>query len=499
MNTNFSFQRLLWNIAGAEIPVLEKCRTDHKRFGAIGATIAMTSFIAFLSGTSAAWYFTQKGSDTSGNLYWAMAFGLVWSTLIFCIDRSLVITLKKNPDRKSKYWWAVPLASRSALAMIIAFMVSIPLELVVFEDFISEQEYFWTENRSNSLSQNSRANRAGLEAQQHIDEGSSSLKKLEGQRSTLESERNTILNEISVQRNMLNHPTTQAYKVAFNKYKAASNPANGINPQKNHYYKIMQAEILKWNEPIKEKISELEELLKLKDEEIAQKTNDINATQKQILIDQTRRTEFEKQRDSLIDEHDKTMQEGNHFIQNFEILEYAVGRQDIACTNCNGKGKKDGNSCYRCQGSGKIKSDLPTEWYFLWLIRLLFFIIELLPTVVKIVMPLGAYDRMIYAEEKDMESYLSSPDYLDRIRTMHDLEIKAHEEQLKAQSEAELAIRQQLMDKLKDAQLEIAEAAVNKWRETELERIEKESSKISTSTSHSPFSPDNIDKKEYVV
>ena len=91
MNNNI-LQRILWSIAGAEIPILEKCRTDHKKFGAMGATIAMTAFIAFLSGTSAAWFFTQRGTDTAGNLSWAMAFGLVWATLIFCIGMFYKLT-----------------------------------------------------------------------------------------------------------------------------------------------------------------------------------------------------------------------------------------------------------------------------------------------------------------------------------------------------------------------------------------------------------------------
>ena len=49
-----SFERILWAIAGAERHILEKCRTDYKRFSAIGATILMTSFIAFCAGTAAA-------------------------------------------------------------------------------------------------------------------------------------------------------------------------------------------------------------------------------------------------------------------------------------------------------------------------------------------------------------------------------------------------------------------------------------------------------------
>lgn len=96
------FQKLLWNISGAELPILEKCQTDHKKFSAIGATILMTAFIALCAGTSAAWYFTQKGDDSSGMFGWSLAFGSLWATLIFCIDRSLVITLKKDPTKNIK-------------------------------------------------------------------------------------------------------------------------------------------------------------------------------------------------------------------------------------------------------------------------------------------------------------------------------------------------------------------------------------------------------------
>ena len=510
MTSNFSFQRILWSIAGAEIPILEKCRTDHKRFGAIGATIAMTSFIAFLSGTSAAWYFTQRGNDTTGNIGWAMAFGGVWATLIFCIDRSLVITLKKTPNRESKFWWAVPLASRAMLASIIAFMVSIPLELVVFEDFIAEQEYFWNENKSNTLSQNSRANRASIEAQSHIDEGRSNMKSLDDQKSSLEKNANSIENEIASQKNKLNNPNTKAYKDANNGYRTASSSVSNLqvrlNSLQNQYnnatewnkkniqsqissvrsqlntqrsrksscYNVMQSEIKKWNEPIKERIAELEDNLKSKKEEIEQKKSDINATQKQILAEQARRTQFEQQRDSLVDEHDKTMHEGNHFIQNFQILEYAVSTKDVDCTFCGGSGFLKKERCGHCFGKGKVKTETPDEWYFLWLIRLLFFIIELLPTVVKIVMPLGTYDKMVYSEEKDMEEYLKSPNYLDRIRKMHDMEIKAHEEQLESEKALEAEIRSKIMQELKEAQLEIADAAVRQWRETELARIKSE-------------------------
>lgn len=535
------FQRILWTISGAEIPILEsdKCRTDHKRFGAVGATIAVTSFIAFLSGTSAAWYFTQRGTATTGNIGWAMAFGLVWATLIFCIDRSLVITLKKNPEVKKKFWWLVPLLSRAALAMIIAFMVSIPLELVVFEDFIAEQEFFWNENKSNSLSRNSRANRESIKTQEHIDEGNASILRMEKQKEGLGNEVTDLQNSIQYLRAKLNNPTTKEYTAAKKELGKANASINQLNSRlknlvsqynnaiqyqkssisgqinsvrsqirvqqgkRNSCNSIINAEIVKWNKPINEEIAELQDRIKAKEEEIAQKKKDINDTQSQIAIDTKRRTEYEQQRDTLVQQHEKTVKEGNHFIQNFEILEYAVTPQDIECTKCKGKGQIKNENCSFCYGEGKVKGDRPTEWYFLWLIRLLFFIIELLPTVVKIVMPIGPYERMVYAEEKDVENYLSSPDFLAKIRSMHDMETKAHEEQISAQIAAEQDIRQALMDQLKAAQIEIAEAAIKQWRESELSRMNLTQQKTVSKPTVASFVEENTnnnkEKEDYII
>lgn len=505
MNNNI-LQRILWSIAGAEIPILEKCRTDHKKFGAMGATIAMTAFIAFLSGTSAAWFFTQRGTDTAGNLSWAMAFGLVWATLIFCIDRSLVITMKKNPSKMGTGWWIIPFISRALLALIIAFMVSIPLELVIFEDFIAEQSYIWNENKSNTLSQNSRANRASIETQKLIEEGTNNRDRLDGQKLELEKELSGLNKSLQAQQEKLNKPRTEAYDKAYINLRLANSNINRLRNEistteedddykkreltkqltewqkkRNESSSILKSEIAKWNEPINKAIAELKIKIQAKQEDIVKNKEDLSITESQIREEQARRASFIQQRDSLLEEHDATIREGNHFIQNFEILEYAVSQKDLDCHTCNGtgtvkqidsKGLEDLKQCPVCLGSGHIEGEHPIEWYFLWLIRLLFFIIELLPTVVKIVMPIGAYDRMLLAEEKDMENYLLSPIYLDRIRKMHDLETAAHEEQLATQKEVEKDIRTKILEELKIAQLEIANAAVQKWRAEELKKID---------------------------
>ena len=121
------FTRFLWFVAGADVEMLSLCPLDYKKYEAIGMTILMTSLVGFAAGSSAAWYFTEDA-------LWTLVFGMFWSLLIFSIDRSLVVTLKKDPYKKSYY--VLPLVFRGFLAILVAGIMSIPLELLVFNGFI---------------------------------------------------------------------------------------------------------------------------------------------------------------------------------------------------------------------------------------------------------------------------------------------------------------------------------------------------------------------------
>lgn len=260
-----SFERILWAIAGAERHILEKCRTDYKRFSAIGATILMTSFIAFCAGTAAAWFFTQKGDDTSGSLGWSVCFGIVWALLIFCIDRSLVITLKKDPTLKHQKFW-VPLLSRSALACIIAFMVSIPLELVIFEDFIAEKKFFFNEDSANTLSKSSRAYKEENALNSEIMLSTQVMARLDSIGKDLNNTIDYLDNQISVERSRLDKPTTQSFVNAKKQYdnysaqlsRARRNLQYSTNKQDSNRYsleinRLINARSPHWNTMVREK------------------------------------------------------------------------------------------------------------------------------------------------------------------------------------------------------------------------------------------------------
>lgn len=129
--------RFFWWCAGANQAFLEKSPTDHIKYGNIGATVVMTSFMAGISMT----YALHAVFEAT---WIAVAMGLVWAGAIFLIDRSIVTSMRK-PSRDAKFWsfetWSeIPfVVVRFAVAIVIAFTISKPLEVKIFEKRIAAQ------------------------------------------------------------------------------------------------------------------------------------------------------------------------------------------------------------------------------------------------------------------------------------------------------------------------------------------------------------------------
>lgn len=124
--------------SGVEHTVLEKCPTDRNKYAGIGATVFFTGVLAFFSSGYA--LFTVFDS------YWlAGAFGMVWGLMIFNLDRYIVMSMKSNGKWWKDFFVAFP---RLLMAVLLAMVISKPLELKFFEKEISvemvqmEQEVF---------------------------------------------------------------------------------------------------------------------------------------------------------------------------------------------------------------------------------------------------------------------------------------------------------------------------------------------------------------------
>jgi hypothetical protein len=133
--------------SGADRSILSQVPSDENKYLGIGATIFFTGILAFLS----AGYALYTIFDS---YILALFFGLVWGAMIFNLDRYIVSSMKARGGFFGQFMVALP---RLAMAVLLALVISKPLELKIFEKEINaelivmEQETFKTqEDRLNA-------------------------------------------------------------------------------------------------------------------------------------------------------------------------------------------------------------------------------------------------------------------------------------------------------------------------------------------------------------
>lgn len=115
--------------SGADTDLLDSCsKGEQTKYAGIGATVFFTAVMAFIAASYALY-------TVFDNLIVSIGFGLIWGLLIFNLDRFIVSTIKKRDNFKQELLQASP---RILLAMIIAIVISKPLELKIFEKEINQ-------------------------------------------------------------------------------------------------------------------------------------------------------------------------------------------------------------------------------------------------------------------------------------------------------------------------------------------------------------------------
>ncbi|NHN26620.1 DUF4407 domain-containing protein [Flavobacterium jejuense] len=100
---------------------------EQNKYAGIGATVFFTAVMAFIAGSYALY-------TVFDNIFTAIGFGLIWGLLIFNLDRFIVSTIKKRDSFLDEFIQATP---RIILAIIIAIVISKPLEIKIFEKEIN--------------------------------------------------------------------------------------------------------------------------------------------------------------------------------------------------------------------------------------------------------------------------------------------------------------------------------------------------------------------------
>jgi hypothetical protein len=154
----------LWFCSGANIDILRCCPTDYAKYFGIGGTILFTALMASFAGGYA--FFTAFKESiyqlvpasqeivngvvstiperkvlvgyTNGSYILSIIFGIFWGSMIFNLDRYIVVTLGKGDGTpkitKGELLSATP---RLIMAILIGFVIATPLELKLFENEIN--------------------------------------------------------------------------------------------------------------------------------------------------------------------------------------------------------------------------------------------------------------------------------------------------------------------------------------------------------------------------
>jgi len=124
-----TLKSFLLQCSGVDLPTLKKCPSDENKYVGIGATILFTAILAFCSSA----YALHTVFDS---VIMAILFGMVWALMIFNLDRYIVGSMKKYGNVWSDLGVALP---RLAMAVLLALVISKPLELKIFEKEIDAQ------------------------------------------------------------------------------------------------------------------------------------------------------------------------------------------------------------------------------------------------------------------------------------------------------------------------------------------------------------------------
>jgi hypothetical protein len=124
--------------SGIDRSILDQCPSDENKYLGIGATVFFTGVLALFSSAYALY-------TVFDSYVLSIIFGLIWGLMIFNLDRYIVSSMKSRGSFFRDFFVAAP---RLLLAVLLALVISKPLELKIFEKEINaelivmEQEAF---------------------------------------------------------------------------------------------------------------------------------------------------------------------------------------------------------------------------------------------------------------------------------------------------------------------------------------------------------------------
>lgn len=434
------YNEFLWWCAGVNRHILRQCPTEYAKYAGMGGTIFSTACMAALSGGYAI-------STVFDNTLIAILFGLFWGfVIIFNLDRLIVNTMYS--DGKVTISWKEFCSGlpRIVIALILGFVISIPLELKIYEKSIDTQIEGLKEK----------------ELAKYVAKDEAKLAELE-----------LKLDEIS------NMPLTDVEtEDAADVFSDANKQRKILITQRDQYIVDIRTLIARRrNVSQTENAKEYQRLTNLINTK-AQKRNQLNRQ-----IDDLGRTmkNSNSKRQTTIENNRKRRDEQLKVI-NKDIVDLKLKIENAKKVYAPKLSKKYDGFQGRVDAFHNLQQPIfSSTWWAAHLISLLFIIIECAPTVMRMMVADGSYEKLLEAEQYKFKK-LSEKRIFD-INNEVNAEIELSTKKTKQRVEAEVLANKELMEKLAKAQAKLLETAIEEWRKQESEKIRENPSAYIAMTS----------------
>jgi hypothetical protein len=473
-------QRFMCICAGVDKEILKQCPTEWNKYTGIGATIFFTGVLASLSGGYALYTVFRNGNIDvidKDAMPFALAFGLLWGLIIFNLDRFIVSTFRKV---EAGEWWQKLLkelgqvSPRIVLAVIIAVVISKPIEIKIFESRLAEQV------KQNEIA----AKKAKIddfntihqigEKERHVNKLDTTITKLQTELTTDPQNVKDLINNDLAKTNSELSATQRANQPRIDNHnqliRNIRNNQSNYRPTYDAYNNVIGQSLTKEaNDNIKSHKIEIGRLRG----EIRTKQQEVDKINRQISEE---RALYRQQKNQEIT--DKKQEKDSAEVQ----LKTASQTAEIEAADANKTSEKafSNNFITQIEALGDLTEADTTMNIVSRFLTLLFLTIELAPILTKLITKRGPYDEIL--ERTEYEMLIEQKEIISRRNSEINGLLKQAEDAAKLQVEvvnriakdkadAELKNNKEILDDIAKKQLELAKMAIDEWYKKEKEKV----------------------------
>jgi hypothetical protein len=430
----------LWS-SGADLEILNQVPMEKSKYFGIGGTIIFTALMASFAGGYA--FFTAFKST-----YLAIPFGLFWGSLIFNLDRYIVASFGVGDGKKTiSKLELIEAAPRLAMAIILGFVISTPLELKLFEkeinveiqNIIREERALLGEREKPTLDiiSSKETEIQKLKNEQNIYESKaqdlSTKKTIEDQQISLIQAELSSLNAIIQSNEKKFYYYDRIAKTATNEFDRNNAIRNQTPYNNSQYFKKrteLSNQISKLNSS---KFTRGQQYYEQAKEARLSNQPKIVALEKEIVI-------LNKKLDGIREENEEISKQYSGLMARLEALSRLTDKYTILFV---------------------VK----------WLITILFVFIEIAPILFKMMTERGPYDDIV--DRIKHEYKVRQLEIQSNINQEINTAVRIHTDKYEQKMNAELQSNKQILEAISVAQQEIAIVAIEKWKQEQKEILMK--------------------------